>query len=180
MNEATPKTLRAVFVADERVRYCGLYTGAQCELPNGQVVPPARFMSVAESSGVITQLGEFVLRTACSFTHSLQLEQLPGLRISVNVSRRQVLDPEFPQTVARVLEETGLAPEYLDLELGEGEAAHDLDGVASALARVRELATINEILAYLLLAARVTITPLAPSDNFTASASSHIRDRPPT
>ncbi len=38
MNEATPKTLRAVFVADERVRYCGLYTGAQCELPNGQVV----------------------------------------------------------------------------------------------------------------------------------------------
>ncbi len=38
MNEATPMTLRAVFVADERVRYCGLYTGAQCELPNGQVV----------------------------------------------------------------------------------------------------------------------------------------------
>jgi len=38
MNEATPMTLSAVFVADERVRYCGLYTGAQCELPNGQVV----------------------------------------------------------------------------------------------------------------------------------------------
>ncbi len=38
MNEATPMTLRAVFVADERVRYCGLYTGAQCELPNGQVI----------------------------------------------------------------------------------------------------------------------------------------------
>jgi EAL domain-containing protein (putative c-di-GMP-specific phosphodiesterase class I) len=111
----------------------GLEALVRWQLPNGQTVPPARFMSVAEASGLIVPLGEWVLRTACSYVRSLQLKQSPQLRVSVNLSWRQLHDPNLASTVERALEDAGLAPEFLALEVAEQDAALDVSATAEAL-----------------------------------------------
>ena len=107
--------------------------------PDGRVIAPGRFMGAADRSGVIVELGEFVLRTACAMTRSLQREQFPELRVSVNLSRRQLLDPGLPQMVQRALDDADLAPRFLQLEVGERTVAFDLDGAAAAIARLRAI-----------------------------------------
>jgi EAL domain-containing protein (putative c-di-GMP-specific phosphodiesterase class I) len=111
----------------------GLEALVRWQLPNGQSAPPARFMSVAEASGLTVPLGEWVLRTACSHVRSLQLWRSSQLRVSVNLSSRQLHDPNLASTVERALEDAGLAPEFLELEVAEHDAALDVSATAEAL-----------------------------------------------
>jgi EAL domain-containing protein (putative c-di-GMP-specific phosphodiesterase class I) len=83
------------------------------------LVPPDKFIPIAESRGLIGSIGEWVLRTACSQIRQWQTEGLPVVPVAVNVSAVQFRQWGFAEFVARVLDETGLASDYLELELTE-------------------------------------------------------------
>lgn len=89
--------------------------------PQFGVLPPNRFVQIAEEDGSIVQLGRWVLRTACRQARRWQLDHPaePPLFISVNVAVRQVWDSDLVADVDRILAETGLAPGLLQLELTE-------------------------------------------------------------
>jgi diguanylate cyclase (GGDEF)-like protein len=82
-------------------------------------VPPTEFIPVAEETGLILPIGEWVLRTACRQAKAWHDEGLPCGRMAVNVSGRQFALSEFPALVASILKETGLEPSYLELEITE-------------------------------------------------------------
>jgi EAL domain-containing protein (putative c-di-GMP-specific phosphodiesterase class I) len=82
-------------------------------------VPPDKFIPIAENSGLIMPIGEWVLRTACSQARNWQDEGLPAVPVAVNVSAVQFRQEGFSKLIRRVLHETGLAPQYLELELTE-------------------------------------------------------------
>ncbi|MDQ8707383.1 EAL domain-containing protein [Streptomyces sp. LHD-70] len=89
--------------------------------PQFGTLPPNRFIALAEEDGSIVQLGRWVLHTACRQARRWQLERpdLPPVFVSVNVAVRQVWDSDLVADVAQILDETGLAPELLQLELTE-------------------------------------------------------------
>jgi diguanylate cyclase (GGDEF)-like protein len=89
--------------------------------PRDGLVPPIRFIPVAERTGLIVPLGAWILRTACQQAadwHRRYGDKSPA-KMSVNVSARQLLEPAFPQTVASILAETGLEPGRLTVEITE-------------------------------------------------------------
>ena len=101
----------------------GKITGLEALLrwqhPELGLVPPDKFIRIAENSGLILPIGEWVLRTACSQVRKWQDEGLPAVTIAVNVSAIQFRQDGFCELIRRVLDETGLAPHYLELELTE-------------------------------------------------------------
>ncbi|GII20977.1 putative bifunctional diguanylate cyclase/phosphodiesterase [Planosporangium mesophilum] len=89
--------------------------------PSDGMVSPVRFIPVAERTGQIVPLGEWILRTSCyqaADWYRRYGDEAPA-RMSVNVSARQLLEPGFPQTVASILAETGLPPDRLTVEITE-------------------------------------------------------------
>ena len=91
---------------------------------DGSVASPAEFIGVAESSGLIIQLGRWLLREACSILSRVGSDQ-PGYGLSVNVSPRQFHDPDFVSDVLSALDVFGVAPERLTLEITEGLLIQD-------------------------------------------------------
>lgn len=99
-------------------------------------IPPSEFIPVAESSGMIVAIGEWVIRTATRDAKRWIDMQLPLLAVSVNVSAVQFRHAQLPEMVARCLKEAGLSARRLELELTEGAA---VDDPAAALAIMDEL-----------------------------------------
>jgi len=95
--------------------------------PEEGMVSPACFIPVAEESGLIRPLGEWVLRTACAQVRSWHEQGYPQLRVGVNISGRQFRQPDLVAMIDRVLAETGLAAEFLELELTESYLMEDAD-----------------------------------------------------
>jgi diguanylate cyclase (GGDEF)-like protein/PAS domain S-box-containing protein len=87
--------------------------------PEAGAISPATFIPLAEENGMIGPIGEWVLRTACAQAKRWERE-LPGLRMSVNVSPRQLARPDFCDTVCRELAASELAPHRIELEITEG------------------------------------------------------------
>jgi diguanylate cyclase len=88
-------------------------------------VPPAEFIPIAEETGMILPIGEWVLRTACAQAKAWHDEGLQPGRIAVNVSSVQLVQRNFASVVAAVLRETGLPPELLELEITESLVMQD-------------------------------------------------------
>jgi EAL domain-containing protein (putative c-di-GMP-specific phosphodiesterase class I) len=82
-------------------------------------VPPAEFIPVAEDTGLIGPIGEWVLRQACAQNAAWQAAGLPKVRIAVNLSARQLRHVRFAEKVAEILDDTGLDPCWLEVELTE-------------------------------------------------------------
>jgi len=97
----------------------GLEALLRWQHPELGLVPPDKFIRIAENCGLIVPIGEWVLRTACSQARKWQEEGLPPVRVAINVSAVQFRRQGFPEQVRRVLHETGLGPQYLELELTE-------------------------------------------------------------
>jgi diguanylate cyclase (GGDEF)-like protein/PAS domain S-box-containing protein len=93
---------------------------------SGQV-SPSQFIPIAEESGLIIPIGEWVLRQACRQSRIWQAAGYEPMPIAVNVSAVQFRDKNFLHTVERVLEESGLEPRYLELELTESVTMQDLE-----------------------------------------------------
>lgn len=87
--------------------------------PGGELVPPDRFISIAEETGLIVPIGEWVLRTACMQARRWMDAGLPPFVVAVNLSVRQFQSNDVADLVRRVLAETGLPSERLELELTE-------------------------------------------------------------
>ena len=107
--------------------------------PERGLVYPGEFIPLAEDSGLIVPLGEWVMRTACAQNKAWQEAGLPPMRVAVNLSARQFQHPQLPDLVAKVLEETALAPQWLDLEITESSVIRDMDFAAATLSEMREM-----------------------------------------
>ncbi|MGN6479851.1 putative bifunctional diguanylate cyclase/phosphodiesterase [Luteibacter sp.] len=105
----------------------GLEALARWRHPKLGVVPPVQFVAVAEETGLIGRLGEWVLRTACA-----RMKGVDDLYIAVNVSAVQLRDSRFADTVLSILAETNLPPRRLELEITETAIVH-ADGAATLL-----------------------------------------------
>ena len=97
----------------------GMESLLRWQQPEMGLVPPSRFIPIAENSGMIIPLGEWVLRTVCTAARKWQQQGLPLVPVSVNVSAIQFRHDGFCELISTVLRETGLAPQYLELELTE-------------------------------------------------------------
>jgi EAL domain-containing protein (putative c-di-GMP-specific phosphodiesterase class I) len=118
-------------------RVTGLEALLRWQHPELGLVPPDKFIRIAENSGLIVPIGEWVLRTACSQTRKWQDEGLPAVPVAVNVSAVQFRQASFCEVIGRVLRETGLAPQYLELELTESLLLSNADVMFSVLQDLR-------------------------------------------
>ncbi|MGG6258644.1 EAL domain-containing protein [Stutzerimonas stutzeri] len=107
--------------------------------PQRGLVTPADFIPLAEETGLIIPLGEFVLREACRQARRWQQEGLADIRVSVNLSVKQLRQGNFVSLVRQVLEETGLPPAMLELELTESQLLDDIDNAISISEQLRAL-----------------------------------------
>jgi diguanylate cyclase (GGDEF)-like protein/PAS domain S-box-containing protein len=105
--------------------------------PERGLVEPAEFIQLAEESGMILKLGEWVLRQACRWGTFIGVER--GLPVSVNLSPRQFNDPKLVHTVAAALRETGLPARLLQLEITETTAMQYTDVTLATLNRLKAL-----------------------------------------
>jgi diguanylate cyclase len=106
---------------------------------DGTFVPPDRFIPLAEASGMIVAIGDWVLRMACHELVRLQAMGLDNLRMSVNVSQIQFRHPEFLEKLNAALLDTGIKPNCLELEITESVAMEDAEFMLETLHLVREL-----------------------------------------
>src|ERR1700730_13148042 len=94
-------------------RITGMEALLRWQHPDLGLVPPDKFIRIAENSGLIVAIGEWVLRMACRQARKWQDEGLPAVSVAVNVSAVQFRQEGFCKLIGRVLRETGLAPRYL-------------------------------------------------------------------
>jgi len=106
--------------------------------PERGLVMPATFIPIAEETGLIGALGEWVLEQSCTQLRAWHSQGLSHLRIAVNVSTRQI-EGRLISTVERVLAQSGLAPEFLELELTEGVMLVLSDDVLDTLTILRDM-----------------------------------------
>ncbi len=98
---------------------------------------PERFVAVAEESRLITDIGTWVLRTACMQLREWHDAGLTHLHMCVNLSPRQFRNPDLPAEITRVVEETGISPAHLELEVTETTLMDDIRQAAVVLRRLR-------------------------------------------
>jgi EAL domain-containing protein (putative c-di-GMP-specific phosphodiesterase class I) len=120
-------------------RITGLEALLRWQHPELGLVPPDKFIRIAENCGLIVPIGEWVLRTACRQAQKWQDEGLPAVSIAVNISAVQFRQEDFCKLIKRVLHETGLAPRYLDLELTESLLLANGDMTFSVLQELKAL-----------------------------------------
>jgi diguanylate cyclase (GGDEF)-like protein/PAS domain S-box-containing protein len=107
--------------------------------PELGLVPPSDFIGLAEETGLIGAIGEFVLRQACQQVRAWQEQGLAQIRVSVNLSVHQLRQGNLLSLVRQVLDETGLAPQFLELELTESQLLDNVESVISTFQQLREL-----------------------------------------
>jgi diguanylate cyclase (GGDEF)-like protein/PAS domain S-box-containing protein len=117
----------------------GLEALLRWQHPKLGLVPPDRFIPIAENSSLILPIGEWVLRTACSQARKWQDEGLTAVSVAVNVLAIQFRQEGFCELIRRVLDETGIAPQYLELELTEGLLLANADVTFSVLKELKSL-----------------------------------------
>ena len=120
-------------------RVFGVEALVRWDHPEQGVIGPDRFIPLAEESGMIVALGEWVLRTACQQNRAWQDAGLAPLCISVNVSPRQFEEQMLVPRVARALADSGLAAEWLELEVTEGVIMRDLQQAVAKMAELRAM-----------------------------------------
>ncbi|HYD97004.1 MAG TPA: EAL domain-containing protein [Noviherbaspirillum sp.] len=116
--------------AEALIRWCS---------PARGLVPPAAFIPLAEESGMIIAIGEWVLRTACAQNVAWQQCGYPAIPVSVNLSPRQLARADVVELVAAALRESGLAPHCLELEITESVVMRDVDQSLATLRKLKEL-----------------------------------------
>jgi diguanylate cyclase (GGDEF)-like protein/PAS domain S-box-containing protein len=120
-------------------RITGLEALLRWQHPELGLVPPDRFIRIAENSGLILSIGEWVLTTACSQARKWQDQGFPAVSIAINVSAVQFRQEGFCELIKKVLRETGLAPQYLELELTESLLLANADVTVSVLQELKAM-----------------------------------------
>lgn len=100
---------------------------------NGKLIPPGEIIKVAEESGLVFPLGEWVLRTACTQARAWQDAGLPPLRMAVNLSGHHIRQANFIDHIEEILHDTGLAPDTLEIEMAENSIMGQVNDSIMAL-----------------------------------------------
>jgi diguanylate cyclase (GGDEF)-like protein/PAS domain S-box-containing protein len=106
--------------------------------PEKGIISPADFIPLAEETGLIVPMGKWILREACTQNKKWQEAGYKPIPIAVNISVRQIQDEEFVESVIRILDEVGLNPRYLDLEITES-IMQDIDKSVIVLNQLKGL-----------------------------------------
>ncbi|MEE4226197.1 putative bifunctional diguanylate cyclase/phosphodiesterase [Pseudomonas viridiflava] len=107
--------------------------------PQRGMVAPGEFIGLAEETGLISAIGEFVLRQACWQACEWQRQGMAPIRVSVNLSVHQLRQGKLVSLVRQVLEETGLAPQWLELELTESQLLDSVEHIILTFQQLRDL-----------------------------------------
>jgi EAL domain-containing protein (putative c-di-GMP-specific phosphodiesterase class I) len=114
-------------------RFIGLEALVRWRTESGQMIGPDRFIPVAEQSGLIREIGFFVLRRACAALSELHREGCAALRMAVNVSAIQFRHPAFLTELRQIITDSGIDPCCLELEITESIAMEDAAYVRETL-----------------------------------------------
>jgi diguanylate cyclase (GGDEF)-like protein/PAS domain S-box-containing protein len=106
---------------------------------DGSLLKPEHFVPLAEETGLIIAIGEWVMREACTFNKSLQDRGLPAMRVAINLSARQLTRYDLVRAVEETLRDTGMQPELLELELTESMVMHGPQDVIEVLEQLDAL-----------------------------------------
>ena len=106
--------------------------------PNLGIISPGRFIPVAEETRLIVPIGEWVIRQACRQHRRWVGQGLPPLRIAINLSLTQFQAPDLVQTIRRILQQEGVDPRWIELEITEEATTHDLQGAVKQLRTLAE------------------------------------------
>lgn len=120
-------------------RIVGMEALLRWQHPALGMLPPTRFIPLAEETGLIVPIGDWVLRSACRQNKAWQRAGLGHLRVAVNLSIRQFAQPDLVQSIAAILQETALEPHYLDIELTESLLMADVENAARILHGLKAL-----------------------------------------
>ncbi len=107
--------------------------------PQLGMVSPADFIPLAEETGLIVPMGEWVLRTVCVQLKDWLNQGLPHISISVNLSPRQFIQANLPELIAGILNETDLNPTHLELEITEGLLMQDVESAIETLRILKQM-----------------------------------------
>jgi EAL domain-containing protein (putative c-di-GMP-specific phosphodiesterase class I) len=107
--------------------------------PELGMVAPTKFIPVAEETGLIVSIGKWVLKTACAQNVAWQRRGLPHLNMAVNLSMRQFSDEGLLRDITSILEETGMSPGLLELEITESTLMRDIDKAMGTLKAFRNM-----------------------------------------
>ncbi|MDE2584666.1 MAG: EAL domain-containing protein, partial [Betaproteobacteria bacterium] len=111
--------------------------------PDWGLVSPGAFIPILEETGLIEPVGEWVLKTVCTQIRAWQDADVPPLSVAVNLSGRQLQRNNLAGTIARILEETRLDPDFLELEVTESMLMHDPEYAADMLKQIRTKGVVN-------------------------------------
>lgn len=121
----------------------GHVTGVEALLrwqhPDLGLIPPSRFIALAEETGIIVAIGDWVLVEACRQAAEWVAKGLPPVRVAVNLSPRQLNQGDLPQRIRQVLAEAGLSPSRLELEITESMMMQDPDRTKIILDEIKAL-----------------------------------------
>lgn len=120
-------------------RVCGLEALVRWQHPEEGMIAPDRFIPIAEDTGLIVPLGEYVLHEACRQARQWQHEDVPFGHLTVNISGAQVQRSDLVKTVSAILDECQFRPEYLELELTESFVMHRRETASKLLEQLNEL-----------------------------------------
>jgi diguanylate cyclase (GGDEF)-like protein/PAS domain S-box-containing protein len=126
-----------ISIADGRI--CSMEALLRWRSPELGQVAPGDFIALAEDTGMILPIGNWVIRQACLQNKAWQDAGLPPLRVAVNVSAHQFMAGTVPQVVAEALQDSGLQARYLEVELTESVMMHDSESTAAQLAALTEM-----------------------------------------
>ncbi len=107
--------------------------------PERGLIPPLKFINIAEETGLIIPIGNWVMKTACQFAKHLQKTGFGKYNISVNVSIIQLIQDDFVDIVTNTLKETGLEPSYLEIELTESVLMESIEQCMGKLEKLRNM-----------------------------------------
>lgn len=120
-------------------RVIGVEALLRWQHPQRGLILPGDFIPLAEETGLIVPIGEWVVRTACQQCQQWARQGFTGLRVAVNLSLRQFQQPDLISGISNVLYETGIAPHVLELEITESMAVEEADHMASTLHKIKAL-----------------------------------------
>ena len=120
-------------------RICGAEALLRWQHPKLGLVPPLEFIPLAEDTGLILPIGEWVMKTACNQAASWHRGGFPNLRMAVNVSPKQFQQRDFLDTVRRIVQQSLIEPSLLELEITESSLVENAAPVIELLTRLKQI-----------------------------------------
>jgi diguanylate cyclase (GGDEF)-like protein/PAS domain S-box-containing protein len=121
----------------------GVITGAEALLrwknPLLGVVTPTQFIPVAEETGMIVSIGRWVMKTVCAQNVAWQSQCLPPVRVAVNLSLRQLMDDKLLEDIKAALDDSGMAPNLLELEITESMVMYKPERLIEVLTKIKNM-----------------------------------------